>query len=327
MVNEGNEGITGHLPGRGALCYAPAEPMSARAIRAHLLIGLAVFAALATGGTAQTPQRGGPPAPPAAPTRADILRGEYGRYRANNDLLYYHLDIRVDPEKKSISGKNTIRFRMLKDDNAHPARSARRARTSTRSCSATTPLKYERDSSAVFVDFPETLKAGRDVRHRLLLLRHARCRPAGSAAFTFRKDPAGRDLDQHRLRRRRRERLVAEQGSVARRSRDAWTSASRSPTTWSTSPTASSSARPTSATATRAGTGSCSYPINNYDVSLNIGNYEHFADKSRRPAARLLRPARRSGEGQEAVRAGQGHARGLSALLRRVSVSRRTATS
>src|SRR5438046_6907195 len=54
--------------------------------------------------------------PPAAPTRADILRGAYGEYRANNDLLYYHLDVRVDPEKKFLSGKNTIRFRMLKDD-------------------------------------------------------------------------------------------------------------------------------------------------------------------------------------------------------------------
>lgn len=46
-----------------------------------------------------------------APTRADILRGEYGRYRANNDLLFYNLAVRVDPEKKFISGRNTIRFR------------------------------------------------------------------------------------------------------------------------------------------------------------------------------------------------------------------------
>src|SRR5688572_9862496 len=53
---------------------------------------------------------------PAPPTRADILRGEYGRYRANNDLLSYHLDIRVDPDRKWIGGKNTIRFRMLQDD-------------------------------------------------------------------------------------------------------------------------------------------------------------------------------------------------------------------
>ena len=63
----------------------------------------------------QTP-RTPPPSTLRAPTRADILRGEYGRYRANNDLLYYDLDVRVDPEKKSISGKNTIRFKMLKDD-------------------------------------------------------------------------------------------------------------------------------------------------------------------------------------------------------------------
>src|ERR1017187_2031791 len=49
------------------------------------------------------------PAQPA-PTRADILRGGYGPYRANNDLLFYHLDVRVDPEKKFLSGKVAIRL-------------------------------------------------------------------------------------------------------------------------------------------------------------------------------------------------------------------------
>src|SRR5947207_1016312 len=53
----------------------------------------------------------GPP-----PTRSELLLGEYGRYRANNDLLYYHLDVRLDPDKRILSGKNTIRFRMLSDD-------------------------------------------------------------------------------------------------------------------------------------------------------------------------------------------------------------------
>src|SRR5258708_28838895 len=69
---------------------------------------------------AQTPQRAAQSpqtaSTPKTPTHADILRGEYGRYRANNDLLYYDLDVRVDPEKKVISGRNTIRFKMLKDD-------------------------------------------------------------------------------------------------------------------------------------------------------------------------------------------------------------------
>src|SRR5207245_7749458 len=66
-----------------------------------LLVSMSLFA------SPQTAER--------QPARADVLRGEYGRYRANNDLLFYHLDIRVDPEKKFISGKNTIRFKMLKD--------------------------------------------------------------------------------------------------------------------------------------------------------------------------------------------------------------------
>src|SRR5438309_4345928 len=56
------------------------------------------------------------PQPAVLPnTRAAMLRGAYGPYRANNDLLSYHLDIRVDPDKQVISGKNTIRFRMLRD--------------------------------------------------------------------------------------------------------------------------------------------------------------------------------------------------------------------
>ena len=42
------------------------------------------------------------------PTRAEMLRGAYGPFRANNDLLYYHLDIRVDPRRSSSAGR--IRF-------------------------------------------------------------------------------------------------------------------------------------------------------------------------------------------------------------------------
>ena len=96
----------------------------------------------------------------AAPTRRDLLRGEYGPYRANNDLLSYHLDIRVDPEKKFLSGKVVIRFKMLKDDtriqlDLHEALKVEKILLGA------TELKYERDSGAVFVDFPETLRAGR----------------------------------------------------------------------------------------------------------------------------------------------------------------------
>ena len=53
---------------------------------------LLAFVAILAGAQAQTP--------------ADILRGAYGPYRANNDLLFYHLDVRVDPETKFLRGKN-----------------------------------------------------------------------------------------------------------------------------------------------------------------------------------------------------------------------------
>src|SRR3984885_2905857 len=53
------------------------------------------------------------PQPSNTVSEADRFRGEYGPYRANNDLLYYHLDVRVDPDRQMLSGKNTIRFKML----------------------------------------------------------------------------------------------------------------------------------------------------------------------------------------------------------------------
>src|SRR4249920_463664 len=104
------------------------------------------------------------PAPPATqrpPTRADILRGEYGRYRANNDLLFYHLDVRVDPAKKSIAGRNTIRFRMLKDDTRIQLDLYANLGVD-KILLGQVPLKYEREINTVFVDFPEALRAGRE---------------------------------------------------------------------------------------------------------------------------------------------------------------------
>ncbi len=47
-------------------------------------------------------------------TKADYLRGSITPEREWWDLNYYHLDIEVEPEKKYISGKNTIRYKVLK---------------------------------------------------------------------------------------------------------------------------------------------------------------------------------------------------------------------
>jgi aminopeptidase N len=121
--------------------------------------------------------------------REDVLRGEYGRYRANNDLLSYRLDIRVDPEKRFLSGKNTIRFRMLRDDTRVQLDLAPNLNID-RILFGDVTLQYERELNAVFVDFPETLKAGRVVAIDF----HYSGVPQETGRFggiTFRKDPSG----------------------------------------------------------------------------------------------------------------------------------------
>ncbi len=138
----------------------------------------------------QQPARPEPPTVLRAPTRLDILRGEYGRYRANNDLLHYELDVRVDPDKKAISGKNAIRFRMLKDDTRIQLELY--ANLAVRKIVlGDMPLKYERDHNTVYVDFPDTLRAGRTyaIDFHYSGMPQERGRFGGLA---FRKDPTGR---------------------------------------------------------------------------------------------------------------------------------------
>jgi len=210
------------------------------------------------------------------PKRSDILRGEYGPYRANNDLLYYHLDVRVDPDKKFISGKTTIGFKMLQDGtriqlDLHDALNVERILLGT------TPLKYERDSGAVFVDFPKTLRTGREYTIDFYYSGNP-VETGRFGAVAFRKDPAGRpwintacegigasvwwpNKDQWRDEVENMDISVSIPNSLVDVSNGKFvgkTDLGDGYTRWDWR---------------------VQYPINNYDVSLNIGAYEHFADK------------------------------------------------
>jgi aminopeptidase N len=216
------------------------------------------------------------PPTPTAPTRADILRGAYGPYRVNNDLLSYHLDIRVDPEKQFISGKNSIRFKMLTDGariqlDLHPALDVDKILLGT------TQLKYVRDSGAVFVDFPETLHAGQEYTIDFYYSGHP-LQTARFGGFTFGKDPAGRpwiytacedigasvwwpNKDQWRDEVENMQISVAIPNGLVDVSNGKFvgkTDLGDGYTRWDWL---------------------VQYPINNYDVSLNIGNYVHFSDQ------------------------------------------------
>ena len=249
-------------------------------------------------GAVRTP--GAPTAAPAAtatrdpgpPTRADILRGEYGRYRANNDLLYYHLDVRVDPDKKIISGKNTIRFKMLQDDTRIQIDLYANLKVD-KILLGDQELKVRARAERRLHRFSRDTRTGAKYTHRLSLLRHAP--PDGP----FRRDcvPQGSrrpSLDLHRLRGRRLEHLVAEQGPVARRSREHGHQRRRPqrPGRRLERPLRRQD-RP-GRRLHALGLARAAIPINSYCVSLNIGNYEHFSRQAGRPDARFLRARRRT---------------------------------
>jgi aminopeptidase N len=197
-----------------------------------------------------------------------------------------HLDVRVDPEK-FLSGTNTIRFRMLKDDtriqlDLHEALQVDKilfqvsGAGSQVSGSKAAELKYERDSGAVFVDFPETLKAGRVYEIDFYYSGN----PLETGRFggiAFRKDPAGRPWINTAC--------EGEGASIWWPNKDQWRDEVESMKI--------SVAIPNDLVdvsngkfldKTDLGDGYTrwdwlvQYPINNYDVSLNIGKYEHWSD-------------------------------------------------
>lgn len=220
------------------------------------------------------PQR--PEPDPPTPTRADILRGAYGPDRANNDLLYYHLDIRVDPEKKFISGKNTIRIRMLTDANR-----VQIDLVSTLDVDkiliGSTQLRYTRDGNAVLIDFPQTLRAGTTQSIDFFYSGHP-IETGRFGVFTFKHDAAGQPWIN-----------TACEGIGASMwwpNKDQWKDEVQNMDLSVTIPSNLvdvSNGRFVSRRDLGDGYTQWNwrvhYPINNYDVSLNIGNYQHFADK------------------------------------------------
>jgi aminopeptidase N len=213
-------------------------------------------------------------APPDLPSRADMLRGAYGPFRANNDLLYYHLDVRVDPDKQWISGKNTIRFKMLRDGTRIQL-DLNQALNIDKIVYGATPLKYERDTGAVFVDFPQELHSGQTYSIDFYYSGH----PLTVGRFggmVFGKDPSGHpwiytsceddgasiwwpNKDQWRDEVQNMDISVAIPGDLVDVSNGRFegkTKLGDGYTRWDWA---------------------VHYPINNYDVALNIGNYTHFS--------------------------------------------------
>ena len=236
-------------------------------LKPRLVVAAVVLTAV--GLAAQTPAQG-------PPSRASILRGEYGRYRANNDLLRYHLDIRVDPDNRLVSGSNTIRFRMLQDDTRIQIDLYANLNVD-RILFGKTPLKYERELNAVFIDFPETLRRGREYAIEF----HYSGTPAQQGrfgGFVFQKNEAGMPWVFTAC--------EGEGSSIWWPSKDQWRDEPEGMDISVAVPnhlTDVSNGRFIGKTDLGDGftrwDWRVHYPINSYNVSINVTNYVHFADK------------------------------------------------
>ena len=208
------------------------------------------------------------------PTKDDLLRGAYGPYRANNDLLFYKLKLRVDPETKSIAGTNTVRFRMLADGTR-----IQLELTPELTIDAITmngqPLKYTREERTLWIDAAHTLRKGRTYEIKVAY----EGKPVSQGrfgCFTFKEDAEAKPWITT---------ACEEEGaSVWWPNKDQWRD---EPQDGMEIDVAVPNGLMDVSNGRFEGSKDLGngytewrwhvhYPINNYDVALNIGEYQHF---------------------------------------------------
>ncbi len=212
---------------------------------------------------------------PKTPTADDLLRGAYGPYRANNDLLSYALKLRVDPVAQTLKGSNAIRFRMLADGRRvqlelSPDLSIDGIMLDGRS------LKYTRQQRTVWVDFPHVLHQGTEYTINFAYSGHP-VKQGRFGCFSFDKDKEGKPWITT---------ACEEEGaSVWWPNKDQWRDEPQEGMQIDVAVPNGlmdvSNGRFESSQDLHDGYTEwhwrVHYPINNYDVALNIGEYQHFS--------------------------------------------------
>lgn len=213
--------------------------------------------------------------------RKDSLRGYLSNERTCYDVTYYHLNINVDPQEKFIKGYTEIHFKVLEPFQIFQIDLFENMNIS-RIVYNKQELKFTREFNAVFVDFNDTIQL--NTQNFITVFYDGYPREAVNApwdgGFSWKKDKNGKDWVG-----------VSCQGLGA----SSW---------WPNKDHQSdepdsmliSCQIPYGLTCVSNGNLKLhdlrkstmhfntfhwfvSYPINNYDVSINIGDYVHFSDK------------------------------------------------
>ncbi|REG83958.1 M1 family metallopeptidase [Algoriphagus antarcticus] len=125
-------------------------------------------------------------------TRQDTLRGAITPERAWWDLLYYHLEVKVHPDTKSLSGRNTVRYKVLESSKRMQI-DLQAPMQLTKAEQDGAELAIEHDGNAHFV----TLKAAQNVgEEKEVVLTYSgtpveAIRPPWDGGLTWEKDSNG----------------------------------------------------------------------------------------------------------------------------------------
>ncbi len=130
---------------------------------------------------------------PSVFTHADSLRGMMSPERTCYDITYYHLDIKVDTASRSVSGSNRIVFRAVNDFDRMQVDLFENMKIDRIEGDDGKTLPYIRDGNAFFISFPQKLAKGttRAVTIRYSGAPQVAANPPWSGGFTWTKDKDG----------------------------------------------------------------------------------------------------------------------------------------
>jgi len=128
-------------------------------------------------------------------THQDTLRGSITKERTWWDLKYYHLDVKVKPSEKFISGSNTVRYTVLTENNRMQI-DLQQPMNITKVTQNGKELKFERDGNAFFITLNEKQKVG-DTKEIIISYEgkpKEAVRAPWDGGFSWKKDKNGKDF-------------------------------------------------------------------------------------------------------------------------------------
>ena len=126
-------------------------------------------------------------------TRADSLRGLLTPPRTCYDVNYYHLNVQIDPAQKSIEGSNTIFFDVVEETKLMQVDLFENMDIDGIKLDGKKKLAFNREFDAIFIELPEKLSVG--TTHKITIEYHGlpqvAKRPPWDGGFVWATDSAG----------------------------------------------------------------------------------------------------------------------------------------